>query len=130
MSEIPETTGVILIDHGSKQSAANEMLFEVTRAFKESSGISIVEAAHMELAEPTLTDAFAACIEQGAKEIIIHPYFLAPGRHSTQDIPRMAEEAAVLFPLIPYRVTEALGLDARMSEIILKRIQESVDNTE
>ena len=129
MGEIPETIGIILVDHGSRQSTANDMLLEVVRAFKKTSGIPIVEQAHMELAEPTLMDAFASCVDQGAKEIVIHPYFLAPGRHSTQDIPQLAEKAAALFPLIPYRVTEPLGVDSRISDVILTRIQESLGDT-
>jgi len=128
MSEIPHAVAIILIDHGSQKPEANEMLDEVVRVFKESTGTAIVEPAHMELAEPTLADAFVSCVDQGAKEIVIHPYFLAPGRHSTQDIPRMAEEAAALFPLTSYRVTEPLGVDSRMSDIILLRIRESLAN--
>jgi sirohydrochlorin ferrochelatase len=130
MSSIPDTTGVILVDHGSRQAAANDMLNEVVRMFKESTSVSIVEAAHMELADPALADAFAACVEQGATEIVIHPYFLAPGRHSKQDIPNMAKEAGALYPLIRYRVTEPLGIDGRMSEIILKRIGEALTEGE
>lgn len=128
MGDIPDTIGVILIDHGSRQTEANDMLIDVLRVFKETTGTTIVEPAHMELAEPTLADAFAACVEQGATEVIIHPYFLAPGRHSTQDIPRMAEEAAALFPLIPYRVTDALGVDVRISDVIALRIKESLSD--
>ena len=49
----------------------------------------IVHFAHMELAAPTLEQAFDACVSDGAREIVVHPYFLAPGRHSTDDIPRL-----------------------------------------
>ena len=126
MSAIPEHVGIILVDHGSKRASANEMLNEVVRVFRETTGAKIVEPAHMELAEPSLAEAYSACVEQGAKEIVIHPYFLAPGRHSTEDIPRMAEEAAALHPLTPYRVTEPLGIDPRMSEVIALRIEEAL----
>lgn len=34
-----------------------------------------------ELADPTISDAFDRCVEQGATRIIISPYFLFPGRH-------------------------------------------------
>jgi sirohydrochlorin ferrochelatase len=126
---ISDDIGIILIDHGSKRAAANEMLLEVVEAFKRTTGARIVEPAHMELANPTLAEAFSACVEQGAREIVIHPYFLAPGRHSTEDIPRMAEDAAKLHALTPYRVTEPLGIDTRMSEVILHRIQESLEES-
>jgi len=121
---ISDTTGIILIDHGSTRAAANAQLLDVVRLFKETSGARIVEAAHMELATPTLAEAFAACVEQGAHDIVIHPYFLAPGRHSTADIPRMAEEAT-LYPLIPYRITEPLGVDARICQVIQQRIDDA-----
>jgi sirohydrochlorin ferrochelatase len=124
---ISETTGIILIDHGSTKQSANTLLLDVADLFQATSGAKIVEAAHMELAEPTLANAYAACVEQGATEVVIHPYFLAPGRHSTSDIPRLAEEAATLFPLVPYRVTEPLGLDTRITEVIALRIREASD---
>ncbi|PCJ59651.1 MAG: cobalamin biosynthesis protein CbiX [Candidatus Hydrogenedentota bacterium] len=122
---ISDITGIILIDHGSKRTAANAQLLEVVSLFQKTSGARIVEPAHMELADPTLAEAYAACVEQGATEIIIHPYFLAPGRHSTSDIPRLAEEAAALYPLIPYRITKPLGVDTRICEVIQQRIDDA-----
>lgn len=128
MYTLSDHIGVILIDHGSRQTAANDMLIEVVRVFKETTECRIVEPAHMELARPTLDEAFAACVAQGATEIVIHPYFLAPGRHSTQDIPRMAQEVAQQFPQIPFRVTQPLGVDTRMTDLSLTRIQESLED--
>lgn len=118
--------GVILVDHGSKVAEANAMLDEVVRLFRESTGAPIVEPAHMELADPTIAQAFARCVEQGATRVVVHPYFLSPGRHSTSDIPRLVEEAARVHPGVPVTVTEPLGLDIRMSEVILQRIQEAL----
>ncbi len=40
----------------------------------------------MELASPSLEDAFSVCVSSGAEEIVVHPYFLAPGRHSKTDV--------------------------------------------
>jgi sirohydrochlorin ferrochelatase len=127
MSPIPATTGVVLVDHGSKRGAANDQLEDLALLFKATSGAHIVEPAHMELAAPTIADAFAACVEQGATEIVVHPYFLAPGRHSTEDIPRMAAEAAAQHDDIPFRVTNPLGLDERLCAVIETRIAEAVE---
>lgn len=129
MPTVPHDTGIILVDHGSTVQAANDQLDHVVALFKRSTGTAIVEAAHMELARPTIADAVAACVDQGATALVIHPYFLAPGRHSTEDIPRMAREAAAQFGDIPCRVTEPLGLDERMCSIIDRRIAEALDRT-
>ncbi len=128
MSEIPDDTGIILVDHGSKRPEANAMLDEVARHFEEATGAKIVEPAHMELAEPTIAEAFARCVDRGARQVVIHPYFLSPGRHSTTDIPRMAAEAAAGFPDIAYTVTEPLGIDPRMNDIILRRIRDALSD--
>ena len=102
------------------------MLLEVVRVLRESTGMAIVEPAHMELAEPTIAQAFTKCVEQGARQVVIHPYFLSPGQHSTSDIPRMAAQAAADHPGTDFTVTEPLGVDPRISEVILLRIQEAL----
>lgn len=126
MSELPSDLGVILVDHGSKRDEANALLLDVVAMFRDATGTRIVEPAHMELAEPTIESAFAACVKQGAKRIVVQPYFLAPGRHSTTDIPEIAAAAAAAFPDVPYSVSEPLGLDPHMAKIILRRIEESL----
>ncbi len=127
-SPIPSDVGIILVDHGSKRPAANAMLEEVAAGFARSTGAAIVEAAHMELAAPTIQAAFDRCVARGARSVVIHPYFLAPGRHSTEDIPRMAAEAAAGHPNVPYRVSAPLGLDERLSEVILRRVLDALDS--
>ena len=129
MVAVPPKTGVVIVDHGSKRPEANALLADVAAMFRETSGAAIVEPAHMELAGPTIADAIAACVQQGAEEIVVHPYFLAPGRHSTEDIPRMVAEAAAQYPDVPCRVTEPLGLDARMCAVIASRIAETLDRS-
>ncbi len=123
---VASDTGIILVDHGSTFDEANRMLLEVVRTFREATGTGIVEPAHMELAEPSIAQAFARCVEQGAKHVVVHPYFLSPGRHSTADIPRLAAEAAADHPGVAVTITEPLGVDSRISDVILLRIQEAL----
>ena len=118
-------TAVILVDHGSRLHAANTMLEEVASAFAELGEYDIVKPAHMELCEPTIAQAIAQCAEAGADTIIVHPYFLSPGRHSTNDIPRMVAEATGNYPNIRCQVTEPLGLHPMMKQIILDRVRET-----
>lgn len=127
MTKLPRDLGIVLVDHGSKRDEANALLEDVAQLFRGTTGASIVEIAHMELAEPSIAQAIARCVAQGARRIVVHPYFLAPGRHSTSDIPRMVAEAAALHPGMEYSVTAPLGLDPRMTDIIADRIRESLE---
>ncbi|MBI4555987.1 MAG: cobalamin biosynthesis protein CbiX [Candidatus Hydrogenedentes bacterium] len=126
MQNLPRDYAVILVDHGSTYAAANEMLEQVARNFGDATRIAIVEPAHMEIAEPTIAQAFAKCVARGAKRVIIHPYFLSPGVHSTTDIPCLVAEAAADFPSVPFCVSEPIGIDPRMNEVVLRRVLEAV----
>jgi sirohydrochlorin ferrochelatase len=103
------------------RAEANALLEVVARLAREGSRLEIVECAHMDLAEPTIGQGFEACVAQGADLVIVHPYFLAPGRHSTGDIPRLVAEAAARHPGVRYRVTEPLGLHPKLIEVVLER---------
>jgi len=127
MRSITPDTAVIIVDHGSRRSEANDMLNEVAALYQRTTGVSIVEPAHMELAEPSIAHAFAACVARGATKVVIHPYFLSPGRHSTSDIPELAAAAAADHPGVDYVVTDALGLDDRMAEVMHRRIVEALE---
>jgi sirohydrochlorin ferrochelatase len=119
--------GVVIVDHGSKRTESNELLLEVVEMFRRSSEFTIVEAAHMELAEPSLATAFDRCVERGAKLVVIHPYFLLPGNHATHDIPALAAEAASRHPGVRVLVSEPLGLHPLMAEVMRQRIVGCLD---
>ena len=114
---------LILIDHGSKVDEANEMLKLIAGRIKKrnNSGFDIIKYCHMELASPTLEEAFSECIENGASEITVHPYFLVPGRHSKTDIPNMVKNIHDKHPEIKCNISEPLGIHDKLIDIILER---------
>jgi len=114
---------LIIVDHGSKVNEANEMLVNIAEMIKNKnvSEFEIINYCHMELAEPTISQAFDDCVSKGASLIVVHPYFLAPGRHSTQDIPRMVKDAAASHPEVSYIITEPLGIHEKIIDVILER---------
>jgi sirohydrochlorin ferrochelatase len=124
------TTGIIIVDHGSRRDESNRMLEQIASLFAarfaETHGI--VEPAHMELAEPSIATAYARCVERGANRVIVAPFFLGPGKHWTQDIPRLTAEAAAKFPHTTYHVTPTLGIDELILELLNKRVQGCVSN--
>jgi sirohydrochlorin ferrochelatase len=122
MAEDEKRIAFILVDHGSRFTEANDMLLDVVRMVKELSGMGHVYPAHMELAGPSIQQAFAQAVKDGATAVVVHPYFLAPGRHSTTDIPRMVEEAAKVFPGVEHCVTAPLGVHPKIGEVVLERM--------
>jgi sirohydrochlorin ferrochelatase len=113
---------ILLIDHGSVKTEANEMLGAVAAMVQEMAGADIIVGyAHMELAEPGISEGFAACVRRGATEVVAFPYMLSPGKHSTRDIPRMVAEAGAKHPGVRYSVTAAFGVHEKLGEVVLER---------
>jgi len=117
--------GIVLIDHGSREPAANAQLEELAKQVAARLPGSLVRAAHMELAEPTLADALSSLVAEGASEIAIHPFFVAPGRHVREDIPRLVAEAQKKHPGVELRMTEPLGLHPCVVDAVLARLDQT-----
>ncbi len=120
-------TAVIIVDHGSRVAASNQMLLQAAETFAAQSPYEIVEPAHMELADPDIASAFRRCVERGAARVIVFPYFLSPGRHWSEDIPRLVRNAAQNFPDVEWLVTAPFGLHPQMSAIINDRIRHCLE---
>jgi sirohydrochlorin ferrochelatase len=123
-------TGIIIVDHGSRREESNKMLEEIAALFAKRfmETYEIVEPAHMELAEPSIASAYAKCVERGAQRVVVCPFFLGPGKHWTQDIPRLTAEAAQQHPGTRFHVTKTLGIDDLILDLLEKRVRACGDN--
>lgn len=119
---------LIIVDHGSRLAESNQMLEEITRLFAERyrDRFAVVEPAHMELAEPSIAAAYAACVKRGAEQIIVVPFFLGPGRHWTHDIPGLTRAAATNHPGTRFTVAPPLGIHDLMLELLAERAEEGI----
>lgn len=126
----PTPTGLVIVDHGSRRAESNRMLEEFVERYRQATGHPIVQAAHMELAEPTIRQAFDRCVELGARRVVVCPYFLLPGRHWHQDIPQLTREAATRHPDVPYLVTAPIGLHPLMLQVVESRIEHCLAHAE
>lgn len=113
---------LIIVDHGSRRSEANAALRETARLVAERVGASWdVRYAHMELCEPSLEQALEQAVADGAREVVVQPFFLGPGNHASVDIPASVESARARHPSVVFRLTAVLGPDALLAELVLKR---------
>ncbi|MBI1320527.1 MAG: hypothetical protein GC168_16505 [Candidatus Hydrogenedens sp.] len=123
-----ETTGVVIVDHGSRRAEANAMIECFAAVFRRTTGASIVEGAHMELAKPSIEQAVDRCVARGATRVVVALFFLSPGRHSREDIPELARAAAAKHPGVTVQVTEPLGPDARIAEVMFDRVRAALES--
>ncbi|MFQ5657968.1 MAG: CbiX/SirB N-terminal domain-containing protein [Candidatus Methylomirabilales bacterium] len=120
---------LLLVDHGSRRQEANAVLVQVAEIIRRLSDFAVVHYAHLEIAEPTIAQGFDACVADGARDVIVHPYFLAPGSHYNEDIPRLVAEAASKHPGVHWTITEPLGIHPKLCEVVMERIEAAVNRT-
>ena len=116
---------ILIVDHGSRRAEANAQLDAVARDVRERDPGAIVEIAHMELAPPSIADGLAACVAAGASDVVVHPFFLGPGNHTQNDIPRLVAEAAANHPEVKVRISGPLGPHPKLVDILLERVEEA-----
>ena len=112
---------LLIIAHGSRRVASND---EVRRLAEQVSGLTNtgfdeVSAAFLELAEPSIPDGLEACIQRGATDVVVFPYFLAAGRHVVEDIPEEIAPVVAKYPNVNVQVAPHLGLASALPEIII-----------
>lgn len=100
------------------------MLADALRA--ELPGQTVI-VAHLEIEAPTVGDAIDRAVAEGAREVTVLPCFLAPGRHTTRDLPELAAAAEERHPALSVRCAAPLGAHAGITAALLARLSESAD---
>ena len=125
MTKLPGERAVILVDHGSRERAANAQLAAIAAALARQLRGRRVSTAHLSIAAPGLPVAIDACVAEGAREIVVMPYFLAPGRHAKHDVPRLARAARARHPGVRIAVSAPLGVHAGLVAAVAERVRQA-----
>lgn len=116
---------ILLIGHGSPKKEANnvEIIGRLLhQAVHPLCTGNCVKVAYLQFVEPNLMSAIQECVNDGAKKLIIHPFFLSSGMHVTKDIPEIIDEARNRYPEVDFYYSEPLGVHQKLVEIVLDRI--------
>ncbi|MBW2714518.1 MAG: hypothetical protein JRD03_00480 [Deltaproteobacteria bacterium] len=116
---------ILLVDHGSRRDEANALLDAVAEQVRKRTPEAIVEVAHLEITEPNIAEGIDACVRKGATQIVVHPFFLGPGRHTSEDIPEQVGRAANRHPSTQIRISEPLGGHDAIIDVILDRVSDA-----
>src|SRR4051812_9328798 len=110
------TTALLLIAHGSRHAEANDDLRYVAAALR-ARGHPVVEASFLELAEPDIDGGGARCVEQGARRVVLVPYFLSAGVHVRRDLAAARDRLAARHPGVDFGLAEPLGRHPLLLEV-------------
>ncbi len=119
-------TAVIILGHGSRRQGSGDPLADIAVAVRKALGWAIVEHAFLQYVPPTLPEATARCVGQGAEKIIIVPFFVQLGAHVSVDIPETVARLQDRYPQITISCTDYVGAHPLMVRIVQDLVEKTM----
>lgn len=116
---------LLLVAHGSRRQASNDEVRQLAQRLARQAGddYGYVDCGFLELAEPSIPDGIQRCIDAGADEVTVLPYFLSKGRHVVEDIPAEVKLKQDQYPRVAIRISAYLGEAEGIPELLLSAAQ-------
>ncbi|ARD47722.1 sirohydrochlorin chelatase [Sporosarcina sp. P37] len=118
---------ILYICHGSRVKKGQQAALAFIEKTMETAAAPIQEACFLELAEPSIAEGIARCIERGATEIVAIPFLLLRAGHAIADIPAELHEVMTHYPEVPIYYGDPIGVDERMVDVLIERLYETAD---
>lgn len=123
----PETI-ILFIGRGCSDDAAIQDFYTISSMLEQELQVLGVEQAFMGVAEPTVAQGIERCLQRGAKEIIMLPYFLFTGI-LMQRMGRMAATFEEENPEVKIKLANYFGYHPKLQNVLLERLQQTLDGT-
>lgn len=117
---------VILVGHGSRQEAANDVLLRIAAQLSAGLPDLPLRPAFFSLAKPDLPEVVRELYSGGTRQLLIVPFFLVPGTHLKHDIPELLENFAAAFPELRIKVCPHLGDSPGIVTLLRDEIHEEL----
>ncbi len=122
MASISETTGLIIVCHGSPLRAANDGFIAMVGRIAARLGMSNVLPAFFALLRPNIQDQVAELASRGVDRIVVMPYFLFQGQHVGIDIPNILAQCHEWFPGVALELMPTLENDPALEAVVVQRL--------
>lgn len=121
-----ESTAVVLCAHGSRAAGTAEAQQRLCEALQAELAVPVF-AGFLEITPPDIPAAIDAAVAGGARRVLLLPYFLHAGNHTTRDLPAIIAAAAERHPDVEVSMTELLGPDPRLLAICVDRARSALE---
>lgn len=153
--DLKQRRGVIMLCHGSRRGSSRDEcscswaarngswpswcrncpntpagLSEAANRLQTNLGESEAEVlvSCLEFIEPFPPEAVKILADRGLQQVAIMPYLLGHGKHATEELDEVLEEASQLAPEVEIQLAEGLGSDPRLADLVVDRVR-ALDGT-
>ena len=117
-------SALLLIAHGSRRPEANADLEQLAERLR--GDFAMVQPSYLELCEPGIVAGGTICVNAGARQVILLPYFLSAGVHVVEDLTAARNELALKHPDVEFLLAKPLGLHPLLVDVVKARALEVV----
>ena len=119
-------TAFILFAHGSRIELANEAVRTAAAELAKAGQLERVEAAFLELGQPSLEEAVSALEQGGFRRIVVIPYFLTWGLHMERDLTRLISDISSSHSDLEISMTPPLDGHPGLISVLLDRARSAL----
>jgi precorrin-8X/cobalt-precorrin-8 methylmutase len=113
---------LLVIDRGSREPEVKQELEEMCRIAKKRAEYDMASYCFLEVVPPFIEEGIQRCVDSGADQITVMPYFLYPGMKLKDAVKKTAQLVGQRGPRIA--IAKPLSYHSLMAELIRERVNE------
>lgn len=117
---------LVALAHGSRDPRSAATITALTEQVACLRPDLRVEAAFLDLSEPSLDDVVDRLVAEGHDEIVVVPLLLSEAYHAKFDVPAVIERASARHAGVRLELTEVLGLEPSIFHVLDRRLREAL----
>ena len=125
-----ERYGVLIVGHGSSKPHNKQLIGDIAAMMANKMPEAVVRIGFMNINKPTIKEGIDSFAGTGVQRIVVFPLFLAPGVHTTEDVPGLIglKEGQQRVTYDGYDIVYAhpLGADDLIAELSCRRVKEAL----
>lgn len=118
-------TACVFVGRGSLVTESNAERYRLARTLMEESGLGSIHLGFIQVSRPSVPEALNTAMASGARQIIVAPHFLFPGKLRTWNLDQVRAWAEQ-HPEVDVRVAEVIGDCDELARLIVDRYAEEL----
>ncbi|CAN5286632.1 hypothetical protein BH10PSE16_BH10PSE16_00070 [soil metagenome] len=114
----PALRGIVLFAHGSRDPLWRMPIEAVAAQISARHPGTLVRCAYLEICAPSLPEAAAELIAEGARQLRVFPLFLGVGKHARKDLPLLIGQIKATHPEVNIELLPTAGEYEQMTTLM------------
>jgi sirohydrochlorin ferrochelatase len=112
----------IMVGHGSLMADSGRAMLQIADCLRRQQVLPLVEAGFLNFSQPTFARVVAQVAAQGARTIVVQPYFLIPGYYVVNELAALVQTLATEQRQLRFVLADVFGDHPALARLAVKRL--------